>query len=634
MGNRNPYRISVDQKNSNLYWGEVGPDAPNDSFDTSGPRGYDELNQARKAGYFGWPLFVGNNYPYHQFDYATGKSGPLFDPQHPINDSRNNTGLRELPPVQPAFIWYPYGPSPDFPQVGTGGRNAMAGPVYYTDLYPKETRLPDYYNGKLIIYDWIRGWIKAVTLLPNGDFDKMEPFLANIKVNSLIDMEMGPDGQLYFLEYGTGWFTKNVDAGLYRIDFNSGNRPPKIASVTVDKKTGVLPFTVKAKTEASDPEKDELNYVWDFGDGKTKETTAPEVEYTYNSIGDYKITVEVKDSKGASSKNSAASVYAGNEEPVVSIQQTGGNRSFYLPGKPFAYTVDVKDNDTAKIDNANLFVSVEYMQGFDKAGSKMGHQQGQALVSGKSLTQSLDCKGCHKEAEKSIGPAFLQVAEKYQKDPNARNYLSDKIVKGGKGVWGETAMAPHATLPQTDLQQIVTWILSLANKTEIKKSLPASGTIIPAADQKPNSVLVLSASYTDKGGNNSKALTGNNSIVLRSNNLIFTGREELKGFTSLRWIALDSIDLTDVKSVSPTFGWQTAPSSGIDLELRLDTPDGKLLGKGSMPIPKKDQKGKTLLIPIENITDGKFHKLYLVYKPKQGTGTMPGTLTGLRFNGK
>ena len=116
-------------------------------------------------------------------------------------------------------------------------------------------------------------------------------------------------------------------------------------------------------------------------------------------------------------KAECASVYAGNEEPVVSIQQTTGNKSFYLPGKSFGYAVSVKDNDTAKMDEANLFVSVDYMQGFDKAGSTMGHQQGQALVSGKSLTQSLDCKTCHKEAEKSIGPAFMQVAEKYQKDP-------------------------------------------------------------------------------------------------------------------------------------------------------------------------------------------------------------------------
>src|SRR5690606_19749688 len=131
MGDRNPYRISIDRKTNYLYWGEVGPDAANDSLDTRGPKGYDEINQARKPGNFGWPLFVGNNYPYRAYDYATGESGEEFDPAKPINNSPNNTGLTELPPAQPAFIWYPYGESPDFPSVGTGGRNAMAGPVYY-----------------------------------------------------------------------------------------------------------------------------------------------------------------------------------------------------------------------------------------------------------------------------------------------------------------------------------------------------------------------------------------------------------------------------------------------------------------------------------------------------------------------
>ncbi len=219
MGTRNPYRISVDQKNGFLYWGEVGPDASNDSLETRGPRGYDELNQARKAGFFGWPFFVGNNYPYHRYDYVTGRSGPAFDPLHPVNESRNNTGLTELPAVSPAFIWYPYGPSPDFPQTGKGGRNAMAGPVYYCDMYPAQTRLPDYYNGKVIIYDWMRGWKMAVTLLPNGDFDKMEPFLPAIKTHYMIDLEVGPDGRLYMLEYGTGWYMQNPDAGLARVDY-------------------------------------------------------------------------------------------------------------------------------------------------------------------------------------------------------------------------------------------------------------------------------------------------------------------------------------------------------------------------------------------------------------------------------
>jgi cytochrome c len=221
MGNRNPYRISVDQKNSFLYWGEVGPDANNDSFATRGPRGYDEVNQARKAGYFGWPFFVGNNYAYRQYNYLTGVSGEAFDPEKPENHSANNTGITDLPPAQPAFIWYPYALSPEFPELGTGGRNAMAGPVYYTDMYPEATRYPDYYNGKLFIYDWIRGWIKTVTLQANGDFEEMQPFMPNIKLHNCIDMEAGPDGRIYLLEYGTAWFQKNPDAGLARIDYNA-----------------------------------------------------------------------------------------------------------------------------------------------------------------------------------------------------------------------------------------------------------------------------------------------------------------------------------------------------------------------------------------------------------------------------
>ena len=59
MGCRNPWRISVDPVTGHLYWGDVGPDAQAEG--PRGPRGYDEVNQARKAGNFGWPYFVANN---------------------------------------------------------------------------------------------------------------------------------------------------------------------------------------------------------------------------------------------------------------------------------------------------------------------------------------------------------------------------------------------------------------------------------------------------------------------------------------------------------------------------------------------------------------------------------------------
>jgi hypothetical protein len=49
----------------------------------------------------------------------------------------------------------------------------------------------------------------------------MEPFMENVKFAAPIDIELGPDGKLYILEYGTGWFSKNKDCGLSRIDFKN-----------------------------------------------------------------------------------------------------------------------------------------------------------------------------------------------------------------------------------------------------------------------------------------------------------------------------------------------------------------------------------------------------------------------------
>ena len=172
MGNRNPYRISIDSRTGFLYWGEIGPDANNDSLNL-GPKGHDEINQAQSAGNFGWPYFVADNQAYHTRDYGTMTTGAAFDSLRPVNESPNNTGLRELPPARPAMIYYPYGVSELFPAMGTGGRNAMAGPIYYSEDYADSGRnWPDYFDGKLLAYDWMRGWIFAVTMKTDGFFMK------------------------------------------------------------------------------------------------------------------------------------------------------------------------------------------------------------------------------------------------------------------------------------------------------------------------------------------------------------------------------------------------------------------------------------------------------------------------------
>ena len=634
MGNRNPYRISVDQKTGFLYWGEVGPDAGSDSLDTRGPRGYDEVNQARKAGYFGWPLFVGDNYPYHAYDYTTGTSGPAFDPNKPMNESHNNTGLKDLPSAQPAFIWYPYAATGDFPSVGTGGRNAMAGPIYYSEMYPAETRMPDYYNGKFFIYDWIRGWVKAVTMLPNGDLDKIEPFMSTTKLNSLIDMEMGPDGKLYYLEYGNGWFTKNPEAGISRIDFISGNRAPKVALLQSDRETGALPFTVNLKVQAKDPENDKMSYTWNLGDGTKKETTDPQLNYTYSKAGDYSISLDVKDDKGATSKSETISIYAGNETPVVDIK-VSGNQMFYFSGKAVQYSVTVndKDNPSASTDLSGLNVIADYVLGGDKAAVPLGHLAGSASLPGKNLMLSLDCKSCHQEKDKSVGPAFVIVAEKYKKDPKAIPYLVDKIKKGGGGVWGETAMAAHPTVPNNDLEQIATWILSLAGTGEPKKSLPPSGTIDPTQGKpaKDDGALYLTASYTDKGGNGIKPLTGRKSVVLMSPAVNFNIVKNMKDYSVFNfnganlmippkgegWFSLDSLDLNGVKGAELVIGYQGSIDFGYHFEIHLDAPGGKKVAEANLGPQAKSKNPVNmarLKMRFDPFSDDRIHSLYVTSK--------------------
>jgi cytochrome c len=283
-GTRNGYRLSIDPRTSVLYWGDVGPDAG--GLDPKrGPGGFDAVMQAKKPGFFGWPYSRGDNKPYVKQDFAArakyakekaaydkaksdsakalaaydklvkelaAKNDPnaivpakpapftekppvsplagdvtFFDPLHPVNNSPNNTGVKNLPPTQPAFIWYPGGASARFPVVnGGGGRTAMAGPVYYYDeKNPSKTKLPKEYDHTLFIYEWSRNWIIAVHLDENENIAKnadgslrMERIAKNMTFKRPMDMELGPDGCLYIAEFGTAW-GNNKDTQIVRLEY-------------------------------------------------------------------------------------------------------------------------------------------------------------------------------------------------------------------------------------------------------------------------------------------------------------------------------------------------------------------------------------------------------------------------------
>ncbi|MGI8966881.1 MAG: PQQ-dependent sugar dehydrogenase, partial [Limisphaerales bacterium] len=100
-----------------------------------------------------------------------------------------------------------------------GGRTAMAGPVYYFDPNLKSDRkLPEEFNHTLFIYDWSRNWIIAVHLDAAEKMEKMERFCPKITFKRPMDMELGPDGALYLIEWGTAW-GNNKDTQIVRIEY-------------------------------------------------------------------------------------------------------------------------------------------------------------------------------------------------------------------------------------------------------------------------------------------------------------------------------------------------------------------------------------------------------------------------------
>jgi cytochrome c len=631
MGNRNPYRISVDKHNGYLYWGEVGPDAGENSA-KYGPRGHDEVNQARKAGYFGWPLFVADNRAYNERRFGDSTFvGKAFDPKKPINDSPHNTGLTELPPAQKAFIYYPYADSPEFGAiVGKGGRNAMAGPVFYSDDFKgAEKHFPDYFNGKFFAYDWMRDWVNLVTMNAKGDFVEMERFMPNTTFSHPMDMQFGKDGALYMLEYGQNWFAQNNDARLIKIEFNAGNRTP-VAVATASKMAGAAPMTVSFSSAGSmDYDNDPLSMEWVSDEKKGQKAKTPTANFTYKKAGIYHPKLTVTDAKGNVSTQTLE-IKVGNEPPKVEFAMKG-NKSFYWAGKPMSYQVNVSDKEDGSVASKTIKedevrVSIDHIKGYDKTVIAQGHQQNMRVANGLRLIELSDCKSCHSANDKSVGPSYMAIAQKYKKgtrDPES--LLSERILKGTSGNWGENAMAAHPQLTADEAKEMVRYILSLADEKQKSKPLTDNNFVPKEAE----GAYIFAANYADRGAKGTGSQSASQTIMLRNSKFkagsYDDNKEAMKmnaegigeiviASTSGSYIAFNDVDLTDLSAFTLYAGGREGTSVGGKAELRMDAPDGELLGsveiKNTPPTPYK--------IPFSKKQSGN-HKVYLVFtNPKTG----------------
>ncbi len=608
MGCRNPFRVSVDDRTGCVYWGDVGPNIQTDL--DLGPNGYDEFHRAPKAGFFGWPLCVGPNEAYRRFDFATRKAAEPFDPLRPRNLSPNNTGAQELPPAQPAWIWYPSQNSTIFPSLGSGGRSAMAGPVYHADRYrDSPVRLPDAYDGGIWLFDWMRNWVHIARVAENDSRPEVIPFLPGVPFRKPIDLKFGPDGTLYVIEFGDKW-GQNQDSQITRIVYRRGNRAP-MARIAADPPVGRHPLKVRLDASGSRDKDagDTLSFRWEV-DGKPVpqwKTDTADMEFTQPGLR--QVAVTVTDAAGLSNR-AVTEIRVGNAAPRVRLTSPE-HGSFFDWGQTVRYTLEAEDTEDGStrdgtIESARVLLSRRFL---GRRPGKPSAADGKRSTSPDDTTDTeiLDpglermrkttCFSCHTTKSASAGPAYRDIARRYATDPAARERLAARVVAGGSGVWGSKPMPPHPQHTVEQTRPMVDWILSLARE-ESEAPLPGARGFfrITRPQGLPGSepaLMALTGEYTDNGAPGASPLRGEAEVVLharRKRAASFdrrSGAEAVDVFeppvgTVLRfapgdWIAFREVRLRDIERV--TWSAAAAPGSRGGFSLRIDSPSGPELAR-------------------------------------------------------
>uniref|UniRef100_UPI003C7D843B PQQ-dependent sugar dehydrogenase n=1 Tax=unclassified Streptomyces TaxID=2593676 RepID=UPI003C7D843B len=406
MGFRNPFRMTVDKPTGVVYLGDYGPDAGTASA-ARGPAGQVEFNRITKAGNYGWPYCTGRNDAYADYNFATSASGAAFSCSAPRNTSPNNTGLTDLPAAQPAWIPYDGGSVPEF---GSGSESPMGGPVYrYDAASTSPVKFPESFDGDFFAGEFGRKWIKRIEQAGDGTVQSVNAF--PWQGTQVMDMAFGPDGALYVLDYGTGYFNGDENSAVYRIENVTGGRSP-LAQVSADRTSGTSPLTVRfSSAGTSDPDGDPLTYAWKFGDGGTSTAAGP--SHTYTADGQYTAELTVSDGTGRTATASVA-VTVGNTAPTVKLELPLDGR-IIDPGAAVPFRVTVTDPEDGTVDCSK--VKVTFIIGHDSHG----HPQ----------TSATGCSGT------------VQTIADGEHNPNANIFGVWDAEYTDKGANGQPALTTH-----------------------------------------------------------------------------------------------------------------------------------------------------------------------------------------------
>ena len=249
------------------------------------------------------------------------------------------------------------------PYLTGGGQAVMSGPTYRMSQVNADSDIawPSYWEGKWFLGDQTSATNRtAITVDPETVDEQGAPAFAedlreiirsgggDNELQSWMDAEFGPDGALYMLDYGSGFFTLHENQKLIRIAYTGGPATPVPTASAASIQSS--PLTVQFNGSQSGG----VAWEWDFGDGNT--STEADPQHTYSQVDDYTATLTVTYADGTEETietnatiecavpDARETVWIGDEDSGVENQDLGG------------CTIADLINDEGEWDNHGAFI--------------------------------------------------------------------------------------------------------------------------------------------------------------------------------------------------------------------------------------------------------------------------------------
>ncbi len=238
----------------------------------------EELDTIQSGGFYGWDYYEGNC-------FTCGAINPVYSYGHVTED---------------------------------GAASAMA--AYSGSAFPQQ------YANTVFVGDYVRQDIEAITFDPTYQ-TVVSDTVFNSAAGTIADLQVGPDGSLYYVSIFSGTFFKISATGPF----------PPTAAAAATPNAGNAPFTTQfSSAGSSDPMGLPLTYSWSFGDG-TPGSAAANPTHTYATNGTYTAILTVSD--GSQTGSAMVQVTVGQTAPSVSVTVP----STYNAGQTIGFSASATD---------------------------------------------------------------------------------------------------------------------------------------------------------------------------------------------------------------------------------------------------------------------------------------------------